>query len=874
MSVTSIVYVAPIDPDAQAIVSLYADEFGLQEEPITDKALRGKLIRHGSDANVFFIILTEAMYNSVTAKGKLSDEIENKIFIYRGDALELNEWFSKQYGVDLYKQSESLTSQMDAFFEDDLFLSEKPSADVVEKPAEEVEISEVPSQTEETLTISATEEVSSLEKTISGLQAQLAQKELLIKNLTDQLNDRDTESTEASLVETIRTLRETISEKESRILDLEAQAVTDGNSGADIDEMRQLQHDLTRVKTDYSNLQFEYEKLQSSHEMDLSKLQSLQSDIVQKDTDFETLQRSVKKLKSELLSSNDKVKTLTAENSEIGVLKARIVEFENAEVTHQAVKQSLEDAELRLKNMSVDLDTKSNALETETNKVNALTSKVEDLTTNIDTLNSQLTQKDNDLVSLEADYKSKLEKADSDLRGIKTERDKLTTELDEKSTEIKTLKTQLSLSEEQGTTEKKRVEGLSSTVTELTTQVKDLTTKLQEANKRNQEYMGKATDFASLEEDAKNIRNEYDSLRSKYDSLNKDFVTAKAESANKDTEITSKDSIITSMTEEMNSVKSENQKLQNELTSLNSSKSEGITELADLKSKLNDANVKVARLETELSAKEVELAQPKVDDAYVQQLKSELAKLQTELVGLRRKAKKSSPLDGFEGMLNLQSVNKFVMPKFKKARDNFRVVASGSTESSVETVHSVYKTVQADPNTKFVILDISSDSTMDIDFKLSKIRSFGDWLSGRPVRLEDSICKSGSLPNAYVLTASVKYTNDLGYLFLDWDKRLDELENYFGKDAVFILHIGSINNYVYKTFLNNAVSLMRCTIVTKANPSATRTTILMLTGLSNADSQNLTIALVRYSQSIKNPFLPMLQKRYKLVVSRDGSLSM
>lgn len=873
MGVTSIVYVAPIDPDAQAIVSLYADEFGLQEEPITDKALRGKLIRHGSDASVFFIILTEAMYNSVTAKGKLSDEIENKIFVYRGDALELNEWFSKQYGVDLYKQSESLTSQMDAFFEDDLFLSEKPSADVVEKPTEEVEISEVPSPTEETLTISATEEVSSLEKTISGLQAQLAQKELLIKNLTDQLNDRDTESTEASLVETIRTLRETISEKESRILDLEAQAVTGGSSGADIDEMRQLQHDLTRVKTDYSNLQFEYEKLQSSHEMDLSKLQSLQSDIVQKDTDFEALQRSVKKLKSELLSSNDKIKTLTTENSEIGVLKARIVEFENAEVTHQAVKQSLEDAELRLKNMSIDLDTKSNALETETNKVNTLTSKVEDLTTNIGTLNSQLTQKDNDLVSLEADYKSKLEKADSDLRGIKTERDKLTTELDEKSTEIKTLKTQLSLSEEQGTAEKKRVEGLSSTVTELTTQVKDLTTKLQEANKRNQEYMGKATDFASLEEDAKNIRNEYDSLRSKYDSLNKNFVTVKAESANKDTEITSKDSIITSMTEEMNSVKSENQKLQNELTSLNSSKSEGIIELADLKSKLNDANIKVARLETELSAKEVELAQPKVDDAYVQQLKSELAKLQTELVGLRR-AKKSSPLDGFEGMLNLQSVNKFVMPKFKKARDNFRVVASGSTESSVETVHSVYKTVQANPNTKFVILDISSDSTMDIDFKLSKIKSFGDWLSGRPVRLEDSICKSGNLSNAHVLTASVKYTNDLGYLFLDWDKRLDELENYFGKDTIFILHIGSINNYVHKIFLNNAVNLMRCTIVTKANPSATRTTILMLTGLSNADSQNLTIALVRYSQSIKNPFLPMLQKRYKLVVSRDGSLSM
>lgn len=288
-------------------------------------------------------------------------------------------------------------------------------------------------------------------------------------------------------------------------------------------------------------------------------------------------------------------------------------------------------------------------------------------------------------------------------------------------------------------------------------------------------------------------------------------------------------SITTELREEISKLKSENEKY----------KKEGVSsdEVKSLKKELEKSELEISNLKSDLT-EQVELINELNDSVFLKMAYIASPKLACDI--------------SLDVSLDLTKSRSFC-------------IASGSLESNLLTYQMIKKTVKANPNTRFLVVDLVTDSCIDRELGVQKINSPINWLNG------SSDFKEFLAPTKYnnvkCLSTGFAFLNDLYLLQVDWQKRISEIQ---GFGDVVIFNIGCLNNTVTKVLYNTFSSIMRTNVVVKATPINLRTLILSMTGLKKSD--NTLVCCVGFDEALSKPMYQKLTQKYKATILKETDI--
>lgn len=973
--------VATLPNEAQAVVDQYVDRFGLAAVPLVEKGIGGRIRKCSTDTSVGLVILTEQLYDVVIEKipsMKDNKQLAEKLFIYKDSIDKLNEFLASMLGEDLNTSMSKGTidvSAIDVSTDSEVakdieeqprgieeasaeilessqpteVIEEKATASAIEEQAENTEVHssegvsteakngaflEAEPTSQGTIDTSISSEIKASDKNIISddiivenkrLKDELATKELLVRNLMQQVEDNNAGTDTSSLVETIRQLRDDIVVRDNQIVDLKAQLASSST-----EDTTELNKQLTDSQTAYIQLEFDFKKLKSSADADKEQLKALQGDKVIADTELKKEKERVSSLTDELKNLNERVKTLSEDNAELDVLRARVADFERSEGTHQAEKAALKDANLRVDNLTVELKNRDNKIASLTDKLTrgkesseALGTQIAELTSakkkteedlvtaqnQITSLNEQCTEKTNQINELKGNIATAINEKNelqSTLNSKQTEMDNLSSRIDELTSQngvlekqvadlndqlasakergketseglesqMKTLKadkqnleSQLLAKDGQIKNDNIKIEKLNEMVESLNSQIKSLSKQLTDANAKVLDSVNKVNDYDNLSLEVDRLKTELASKDATHDA---DSVQTTAELANVKNQLEQKDNIIDNLTTEKSNLEMELEKAKNELNSKTVSDSDVSAEISNLQHQLTKANSELAKLKVDSSTDNTSLTK-KVDEltSANSDLESKLGRSNTEIEELRTKLAQikevsSSKFASFDRMSGMKSANSYRLDSIDATRgSNFMVVASGSGESVREVSNQIAKTLVSQPSNHFVIIDVSSDSNIDITLNCSSVKPMSDWLTTGQGNLKDYVSRSKVYKNVVLFSTSLTYTNDLGFLTIDWDARLNTIYSMFGSNVKYIINVGNLNSLIAKILFNNFARVMPSTVLIKATPYNLRTMLLLLAGLNSLSRTR--VELIGYSQkqsNITDMFVNTVKQKY------------
>lgn len=194
---------------------------------------------------------------------------------------------------------------------------------------------------------------------------------------------------------------------------------------------------------------------------------------------------------------------------------------------------------------------------------------------------------------------------------------------------------------------------------------------------------------------------------------------------------------------------------------------------------------------------------------------------------------------------------KGVLNKFKSIRFQF----SGNSESRKGTYKCMYNEFMGMPNEKFLIIDVTSETAIDYVFQMRSIVDGMPWFAtgGGVQKYISSTC----LPNVKVLMPKIGYVNDSYYLTVNWEKRLQELENSGYKVVVYC---GDISNLVSRVLFETFSQIGNTAVYVHGNALGSRSVIANASGLTGIKS-----SLIAYYDFDKNvsKFFDIMSKKCK-----------
>lgn len=514
---------------------------------------------------------------------------------------------------------------------------------------------------------------------------------------------------------------------------------------------------------------------------------------------------------------------LQIKNDTIRNLEARIREiasFYTDEETVGSVKEaeSLRDENIRLNGQFLDL--KSN--------LNDLNSKLEDMTL----AKNQISE---EKLALESRLKEVSKKYDvllSELDELKVLYSKQSGVIRDKDAKVKFLESKVSTL---GDIESK----LKDTISELDTYKVNLSKKEVELSSVKSELSLKEEEITGYLKEVKNLR-KLEGVDSKLADANKmiDDLRAdiselrflnqelKREEDSKDADLVQLNETVSDMEDTISSLEEEIDKLK--LRVEDDDKSLAI--LNEEKIRLQNENV-VLRKSSDSDDSTDYLIQE------VRMLKGELSKVSSTIYF--KMASKSSPtnsvpvLDIKEGELS-----------------NIRFVFSGNTSSRKGTYKSLMSICEVNSNTRYLLVDLVSETFVDYVFEMKKVVPGLEWLrKGGSVQPYISPTK---FKNIQVLAPGLGYINDSYFLVVDWNKRLQEL-NSSGYTVIF--YCGDISNIVGRVLYESFSQLGKSSIYVEGNVVSSRSIITNLRGLFNAGKADV----------VYFDFNPTAKKFYDLV---------
>lgn len=697
----------------------------------------------------------------------------------------------------------------------------------------------------------ANDEKSDLTAQIETLNGDIVTLNDKISMITDELSlSQNTSADSDALVEELQTK---ISELQKKCNELQTANEDTSELQAKIDELQSVQTELSACKVDLEDKE--------------SKLLNLQTDLDSKSRRCETLSNNIKEL-NEMLSEKE---------NEVSEQQAKLLEMttENAELNQQ---------------------------------ITSLQAKVDSLSAQIDTLSATITEQEDTIANqttVIAEQKSSI----SALKELNSENEAT---YNEQLTELENTASAINDREEEIAQLQNTISDLKSTITRLNSNIEDIRLELEtkegmisaytqkealfkEASDRNNEALKKAlsdnTDLINKVQDLEDAKSNLEDELAKVMQQTEDDKRVAEQ-------------ILNNKINELELANSRIEQLEGSLTTLKAdvveSKADSST-IEQLNSELTAEKRKVARLTAELdvyksgvSIAPVTLEAPTVSSELVNKLKAEISKLNEQIATLK-KEKEEAPdtdsllkeiedlkidlltnqetLDELENGIFGQLAN-IAMPRVAydirlnvpdRLSSKFVVVASGSAESNIYVYQQLKKTCQFNSKTSYLIVDLVTDSNIDVAFGAKQLNSPLKWLTGQ--ESFKNYVSTTSLPNVRVISTALSYLNDLSLLSIDWSLRLAELQNY--ADVV-ILNVGCLNNLVSKLLYGSFSQIMLGHIILKATPVNIRTAILVLTGFKSL--KNSVVNCLGFDMKASKMMYQKLVEKCQAQIMQDADI--
>lgn len=765
---------------------------------------------------------------------ELEQEVANK-------EMELEKSSSDSY-INLGKvaRAEQIISQVDSLKEDLKLEKENSSALVFEKSKLEASVED-------------------LNKTIDALNT-------IIENLNES---------EAELKESNKKLTEELEQKETELA-TKSQELDNKNielNGKD-EELTILQSSLENM----NNLEEELNQTKaqlSDKELELNNLK----------VDFNTNSEDITSLKEELEKAKSK---LADKDSEIGNSLEGIKEYES-KVTE--LTEKVQGYEALIKDYE-DKITESD------NKILELASRIEELSSNSDTISELETQISN--------LKSDLEALTNDLNSANVKLSEKTSELEVKESEIADLKTEL---ENAGNDKdsynelKEQFDIQSEAYDKVLKEKEELEDKIVNAETNNLALSDRINELEKSQElassDSEAQMKAYEQVISEKKELEDKLVESETNNINLNSTIEDLTNEVSAKDTELSELRSVKVKLENTINSLNKNiedMNSDADKVKDIESSLIEERRKTAKLNSELEILRKNDSSTKVADLRIEiaTLRNKLEKqsgvsnteevtrLNNEIVSLRERCAslemdlvdKNYQIDEINSNIFTQMIN-VSLPKVvnncclsvpNDLSSKFVCVASGSAESLASTYQMLRRTCTAESKKRILIVDLVTDSYIDLDFGIQKIVTPIDWLSGAK-NFKDYITNT-RLNNVKVISTALAYLNDMYLLQVDWKARLKELD---GFADVVILNIGCMDNLVTRILFNSFINIMSTHIIVKATPVNLRASILNLAGVQVKEGM-LTVGCVNFDANASKAMYQRLVSKYNSRIYKDSDI--
>lgn len=192
-----------------------------------------------------------------------------------------------------------------------------------------------------------------------------------------------------------------------------------------------------------------------------------------------------------------------------------------------------------------------------------------------------------------------------------------------------------------------------------------------------------------------------------------------------------------------------------------------------------------------------------------------------------------------------------------KRYDNLHFIFSGSAESRKGMYRCIRDKIK-DSTKNILIVDVVSETNIDYVFQMSKVVNGMNWfVSGGGISQYKS---STFMKNVFVLSPGLTFVNDSYFLTIDWDKRLEELDE-SGYDVYVVC--GDISNMVGRILHESFADCGDTSIYVHGNANGCRTIITNAKGLSKI--KNSSILYYEFNTQVQKLY-NILSKNYNCSV--------
>lgn len=914
------IYIGSISPEGEHLLNAYLSKFmpDAEVEPLKPAGIKGKMKNRASRSEVALVIIDESLWR--LCEGVVDDVLAmKKVHKYVNDD-GLKQFLIQKFGVvDIFADSGAIVPEnyIDAPDLPELASDSHsfvPSDNIVHTVDDE-DMSMGYSSSDDTEDISAVRD----SEVIAELKDKLARSEMLVRNLTQQLNDEKEDSDIQEFIFRIRELETKLAEKEKELQNASSEDYINLGKIAKaeniIKESDAIKGQLKEANEAKAALEYERTKLESQVELLDNQIEELRienAELVELRGRIDALTSDLEERDKSISDLTDKVESkdndIHSKEAEIEVLQSRITEMGQVSTELSQSRSEFADKEIELNQLKVDYD--------------ARVSEIKSLNTNITSLNEKINELENSLKQKSEEIES-LRSSIDNLDSEKLQQNSVVSDL---QAEIESLKSDIAAKEEELANQRDTIEILQSDSEKLSH--KDAEINMMNANMieqrtlvdnlnnqislKSEECEGLQLKLQALSEESVAQVDKYEELSSQYSELSESLKVRDEENNNLVSEIDSLKASISEKEEQISSgVESKRQdaikiaKLEAQIetlqeslidasadeetiNSLNSDLLEERRKSARLQSEVevlrrNDDTTKSSELRLEISRLRKELEAEKannsnVDTGELDSLRAELASSKERIVDLELSlSEQRETVSDLSNSIFSKVSNIAYLPKAALSigltpvpcvDDRFYCIASGSAESVSSLYDVIRRICVVNTGVRYLLLDLGADSYVDSAFGARKIESPVDWLKGEANFRQ---CISNTrFDNVKVISTGFSYLNDLFYLNLDWKYRLEELKGY--ADVV-IFNIGCLNNFVTKLLFNTFSENYKTYVVTKSSPINLRATSLELSGLLINPNPNVVIECIDFdTRSSNNSIYQRLASKYNTHILHDNDV--
>lgn len=834
------ILVGNVTSEGDRLIRSYLEKFlpDASIEPLRASGIYSRIKMNAKKPDVALIIIDEALYD--TCEQRIGEYLKlPKVHKYMDDN-GLRMFLEAKFGVlDVGTDSTAVEQPME---EESTVVEDEPEAEVVSSVV-----------TGDNVDFSDMGVVDESSDVVEKLRRELNQANLLVKSLTQQIEDANRDSDVKDFVDRIRELEAKITEKEEKINELENQHYVSLGKVTKAEEVLKKLNDTEVALNHQKELTLQAEALRDELNKKITELEDQVDDLAKYPKELESAKAELeksnleyKKVYAEYESKCDEYTTLEQRFSSVSggneEYQKKIEELTNQilnleqQVSESAKARSSAERELKVSKTDVDtrveqintLSTQLNDLKEKNRKLqddfNGASRKCRDTQTELQNSLDEITKLSSELKETEKDNVilknkvSSLERVESENASLQTAIEALREQL--KLAEEKAQETKINLNEltiKYSDAEDKIAE-LNSTIKLRDGHIATLDTQIQNLTETTERSLG-------VEKNLRLLRNELDTTRDNLVAKTEEF--AKMSKARDEAEhnvlkvrlelegkIADEKREVEKLTTELALIKrgeDESGKtadlrlrildLQEEIQSLKKSQDENHAEdVLRLQSELSEYKEKAINLETDLADRE----------AYLNELYESVFLHMNDCAMPKLKVDVSLPL-------TVENLNKCY------------VIAGGSAESNLFVYKVLKNTCATNKKKKIIVIDLSTDTYIDSEFKLKSIKTPLPWLQGKSPITE--FVADTCFGNTKVVSTGLAYFNPLYMLNLNWVDRLNELARLQKSVDAIIINVGILDSVVTKVVFQSFATIMKSHVVVRATPINIRTTLLSLAGL-------------------------------------------